>query len=312
MPNPYSVLGVSKSADEKAVKSAFRKLAKKFHPDQNKDDKNAQAKFAEINQAYEILGDKEKRAQFDRGEIDEKGNSRFAGFEGAGGGDPFANFRANGGQRGGSPFGSGGFQGAEDILNDLFGSAMRGQSAPGGHPFAGMGGSQQRNTGPSLDVDMKAAVSIEDLMRGKTSVVMPNGKQVSVSIPAEAEDGQTIRLKGQGKSSAGRQPGDALITLFVKKNSKFQRQGVDLRTDTPVPLETAVLGGKVAVETLEGRLSLKIPSGTSSGKIFRLKGKGLPKKKGGYGDLLVAVSIQLPEENLDSLSEFFQARKNSE
>ena len=313
MPNPYSVLGVSKSADEKAIKSAFRKLAKKYHPDQNKDDKNAQAKFAEINQAYEILGDTDKRAQFDRGEIDEKGNPRFAGFDGASGGDPFASFRAGGGQRGANPFGSGGFQGAEDILSELFGSAMRGQTASGGagggNPFAGMGGFQQKSAGPSLDIEMKAAVSVEDLMRGKTSVIMPNGKQVSVSIPAEAEDGQTIRLKGQGKTTPGRQPGDALITLSMKRNNKFQRQGVDLRTDTPVPLKTAVLGGKVAVETLDGRLSLKIPSGTSSGKIFRLKGKGLPKKKGGYGDLLVSVSIQLPEDNLDLLIDFFKAKE---
>ena len=161
MPNPYSILGVQKSADEKAIKSAFRKLAMKYHPDQNKDNKSAQAKFAEINQAYEILGDKEKRAQYDRGEIDDEGKPKFAGFEG--GGNPFG-----GGHAGGSPFGKGarGFDGAEDILSEIFGSAFGGnaqsqRSARGANPFAGMGaggmGGQSQRTRqaePSLDLEM--------------------------------------------------------------------------------------------------------------------------------------------------------------
>jgi len=310
MANPYSVLGVSKSADEKAIKSAFRKLAKKFHPDQNKDNANAQAKFAEVNQAYEILGDKKKRAQFDRGEIDETGKPRFTGFEGASGGDPFGGFRRGGKAGGGNPFGGGGFEGAEDILSEMFGSAFGGQQRNsgfgGGNPFGNRGGAQPRQSAPSLDVEMKTVVTIDDLLRGKTFVKMPNGKQVSVSIPPEADESKAIRLKGQGNSAPGRKPGDLLITMVLKPNSKFQKQGTDLRTDAPVPLKTAVLGGKTAVETLDGRLSLSIPAGTSSGKVFRLKGKGLPKKSGGHGDLLVAVSIQLPEEDLDSLVNFFQ------
>ncbi|MEM7069943.1 MAG: DnaJ C-terminal domain-containing protein [Pseudomonadota bacterium] len=314
MPNPYSVLGVSKSADEKAIKSAFRKLAKKYHPDQNKDDKNAQAKFAEINQAYEILGDKNMRAQFDRGEIDETGKPKFAGFEGAGG-DPFSSFRQGAGGHGANPFGSGGFDGAEDVLKEFFGSAFGGQQRSGGfgggNPFGnagGMGGGGQRNAAPSLDVEMKAAVSVEDLLRGKAFVTMPNGKQISVSIPPESGDGKVIRLKGQGNSTPGRKSGDALITIVVKKTGKFQKHGVDIRTDAPLPLKTAVLGGKVAVETLDGKLSLNIPSGTSSGKIFRLKGKGLPKKDGGFGDLLVSASIQLPDEDLETLVQFFNSQ----
>ncbi|MEM9329842.1 MAG: DnaJ C-terminal domain-containing protein [Pseudomonadota bacterium] len=316
MPNPYSVLGVSKAADEKAIKSAFRKLAKKYHPDQNKDDRNAQAKFAEVNQAYEILGDQEKRAQFDRGEIDEKGNPRFAGFEGAAGADPFREFRGAGGRHSQGPFGAGGFQGAEDILNDLFGSAFGGRAQSGGptqgHPFAQGNASAQNRGMPSLDIEMKAVVTLEDLMRGKAFVSLPNGKQISVAIPPEAESGKTVRLKGQGKSAPGRQTGDVLITLVIKNDSKFQKQGANLRVEAPVALKVAVLGGKSEVETMDGRLSLKVPAGTSSGKVFRLKGKGLPKKSGGFGDLLVSASIQLPETGMDRLSKFFKAEENSD
>lgn len=305
MPNPYSVLGVQKSADEKAVKSAFRKLAMKYHPDQNADNKSAQAKFAEINQAYEIIGDREKRAQYDRGEIDDEGKPKFSGFQG--GGSPFG----GGGAQGGNPFGGG----AEDILSEIFGSAFGGnaqtQRRGGGSPFGGMGGQQQqRQAAPSLDLEMKAGVTIENSMRGKTTVRMPDGKQISVSIPPEAEDGKVIRLKGKGKSSPGRQPGAALITLVMKSHAKFRRDGVDLRTDVPIPLKTAVLGGKVGVETVDGKLSLNVPSGTNSGKIFRLKGKGLPKKSGGFGDLLVSASLQLPDDELQQLVTFFENMKS--
>ena len=310
MPNPYSVLGVQKSADEKAIKSAFRKLAMKYHPDQNADNKSAQAKFAEINQAYEILGDKEKRAQYDRGEIDDDGKPKFAGFQG--GANPFGGM---GGQQGGNPFGGG----AEDILSEIFGSAFGGtaqaQRRGSGNPFGGMGGhphQQQRQAAPSLDLEMKAGVTIEDSMRGKTTVRMPDGKQISVSIPPEAENGQVIRLKGKGKTAPGRQPGAALISLVMKSHAKFRRDGLDLRTDVEIPLQTAVLGGKVAVDTVDGKLSLNIPSGTSSGKIFRLKGKGLPKKSGGFGDLLVSASIQLPDKDLKQLVTFFEKLKSEQ
>ena len=184
MANPYSVLGVSKDADEKAIKSAFRKLAKRYHPDQNADDANAQSKFAEINQAYEILGDQEKRAQFDRGEIDEKGQPKFSGFNGQG--DPFGQFRQGGGAQGG-PFGAGGFSGAEDILGDLFGAAFnQGRRGGGADPFSqfgGQGAQPRQHRQASLDLEINAVVTVEDLMRGKTSVKMPDGKLVSVSIP---------------------------------------------------------------------------------------------------------------------------------
>ena len=305
MANPYSVLGIPKNADEKAIKSAFRKLAMKYHPDRNPDDATAQSKFAEVNQAYEILGDPEKRAQFDRGEIDDDGKPKFTGF--GGGEDPFAGFRRQ--QRGQDPFGgAGGFGGAEDILNEMFGSAFAGQRAgAGANPFAGAGQAQSRNT--NLDIELKAAVTVEELMRGRTSVRMPNGKQMAVSIPPEAENGQVVRLKEQGNKSAGRHTGDALVTLVMKPDPKFSRFGVDLRCDFALPLETAVMGGKATVETVDGKLSLNIPAGTSSGKVFRLKGKGLPKKGGKFGDLLAVASIQLTDADIEALTNHFNKAK---
>lgn len=304
MADPYSVLGVAKSADEKAIKSAFRKLAKKFHPDQNKGDKNAQTKFAEINQAYEILGDKDKRAQFDRGEIDEKGNPRFAGFNG-GDGDPFAQFRQQGARPGGG-FQSG-FGDAEDILSELFGSAFGSASRGGfgrGPEFNAAHGTRQRQK-PSLDVEATAVVSLEDMMRTKASLVLPNGKRVSVSIPPEAKDGQVIRLKGQGNAVPGRPAGDLRVTLKMKPHPKFRQEGADLRLDVPLDLQTATMGGKLPVETPDGKLSVAIPPGTGSGKVFRLKGKGLPRKGGGNGDLLVSTVVQVTEEQFGQLRELF-------
>lgn len=302
MRDPYKTLGVGRSAPDKEIKSAFRKLAKKYHPDQNPDNPKAQERFAQINSAYEIVGDKDKRKQFDRGEIDGDGNPKFAGFEGAngpfGGRDPFAGAQR---QRGGAnPFG-GGMGGAEDILKEMFGSSFGGaqqgfshrQGGPGG--FAGAG----RPPHQASDIKINAIASVEDLMRGKTAVIFPDGKRVMVSIPPEHADGQVIRLKGQGQSMPGSPPGDALITLKIRHHKNFQVQGADLRTDADVPLETALKGGKIAVETMDGRLSLGIPAWTDSGKIFRLKGKGLPKKKGGQGDLLVRTIIKLPSNASD-------------
>ena len=307
MANPYSVLGVPKNADEKAIKSAFRKLAMKYHPDQNQGNANAQAKFAEINQAYEIIGDKKKRAQYDRGEIDDEGKEKFTGFAG---GNPFGGGQRGHGPQGGNPFG-GSTGDAGDIFSEIFGSAFGGaqQRRGGGDPFANMHGRGQAQSS-ATDLEMKAAVTISDLMRGKTTVRMPDGKQMAVSIPPEAENRQVIRLKGQGKKVPGARPGDALVTLVFKTDPTFRVDGVDLRRDIEVPLKTAILGGKVPVSTMDGKLALNIPPKTNSGQTFRLKGKGLPKKGGGFGDLLVSSSIQLPEEGLEELAEFLTEKSN--
>ena len=288
MRDPYSILGVERSASEKDIKSAFRKMAKKFHPDQNPDNPRAKERFAEANSAYEIVGDKKKRGQFDRGEIDSEGKEKFAGFSGQpGGGNPFAGMHRGGG----SPFGSGG--GAEDVLREMFGGSFGGaQAQPGG--FGARPGARQQAKAP--DITLKAIAHVEDLARGSTSVVFPDGKKVSVTIPPETKDGQVIRLKGQGETRPGAAPGDALITLVIRQGGKFEIRGTDLRVETDLPLETAVKGGKISVETLDGKISLGVPKWTTSGKVFRLKGKGLPKKNKTSGDLLVRVMVQLPKD----------------
>ena len=299
MRDPYVILGVDRSASEKDIKSAFRKMAKKYHPDQNPDNPKAKERFAEANSAYEIVGDKKKRGQFDRGEIDNEGKEKFTGFSGQPGqGNPFAGMHRQ--QRGGSPFGNN-MGGAEDILKEMFGSAFGGAQQQ-----AGFGGNQQKQQqAQAADITLKAVARVEDLARGKTQILFPDGRKVSVTIPPEAKDGQVIRLQGQGNKQPGAHPGDALITLVIKQGGKFEIRGTDLRIDTKLPLKTAVNGGKIAVDTMDGKISLGVPAWTTSGKIFRLKGKGLPTKDKGMGDLLVRVMISLPQEIDDDLKALF-------
>ncbi|AIJ71324.1 MULTISPECIES: DnaJ C-terminal domain-containing protein [Brucella] len=311
MRDPYSVLGVAKTAKPEEIKSAFRKLAKKHHPDQNQDDPKAQERFAEVNQAYEIIGDKNKRAQFDRGEIDAEGKPVFQGFAGGQGfggahGDPFAGFRQGGGNshfefRGGpGGFQGGGFGGAEDILNDLFGGAFGG----------GRSGARQR--GPSKGADLSASIDIslsQAVGAEKVEAIFPNGKHLKIKLPKFVEDGQTIRLKGQGEPLMGGTPGDALVTIRFKPHSRFRLEGRDVHVDLPVSIDDAVLGGKQEVETLDGRISVKIPAWSSSDRVLRLKEKGLPLKAGGRGDLYVHVRIMLPEGGDKELEDFLQKRR---
>ncbi len=300
MRDPYDVLGVAKNASAKDIKSAFRKLAKKYHPDQNPDPK-AKDRFAEVNQAYEIVGDDDKRGQFDRGEIDAAGKPRFAGFEGGAGGDPFAAFRRGAGNAGpgGAHFefrssgpGGEGFD-AGDIFSELFGQAAR------RGPNPGMGGGRGRSGAPAgADINVVLDVSIEEAARAdKVTALFPGGRKVGIKLPASVEDGQTIRLKGQGQPSPyGGQPGDALVKVRFRPHSLYRVEGRDLHVDVPVPLADAVLGAKVAVETPSGRLAVAIPPWSSSDRKLRLKGKGLPAKSGGHGDLYAHVRIMLPEE----------------
>jgi DnaJ-class molecular chaperone len=301
MRDPYSVLGVTKTASDKEIKSAFRKLAKKFHPDQNPGDPRAKDKFADVNRAYEIIGDKNKRGQFDRGEIDAEGKPKFAGFEGfSAGQNPFEGFefRSDQQRRGGQ------FGGAEDILKEFFGSAFGG-SAGGGGFRPGQDGSGagfgRRPQAVDLDIRLNCDVGVEDLARGKAKVLTLQNKTISFSLPGGARDGQTVRLAGQGRQMAGAKPGDALVTLKFKPHSRYAIDGDDLRLTCDLPLPLAVLGGKLTVETLDGKISLAVPAWTNSGRTFRLKGKGLPKKSGGHGDLLIAVAITLPEKDRDQL-----------
>ncbi|MBN8996721.1 MAG: DnaJ domain-containing protein [Rhizobiales bacterium] len=292
MRDPYEVLGVAKGASQAEIKSAFRKLAKKYHPDQSKEPK-AKERFAEINSAYEIVGDKDKRAQFDRGEIGADGKPRFQGFEGFGGGpgaQPGAgarNFRweSTGG-------GAEGFS-AEDIFGDIFGNFARGSGGGTGRGRARAGG----GAAPQGDhVTATAAVTLEQLVRGeKARVDLPNGKTVEVAIPPGTKPGKIIRLKGQGHPSLmGGPPGDALVTVEFVPHPRFRIDGDTLRADLDVPLDDAVLGGKMRFETLDGAVTLAVPAWSSGGRTLRLRGKGLPNAAGGRGDILVGIRITLP------------------
>jgi DnaJ-class molecular chaperone len=304
MRDPYDVLGVQRSAKPAAIKSAYRRLAKKLHPDANPNDPKAAGKFAELNTAYEIVGDEAKRRAFDAGEIDAEGKPVAPAFEGfgarPGGGDSrFESFTwgPGGFQRSGGGGAGAGSAGFEDVLKDLFGRAG-----------AGAGGARQggRRTGFQFepedfgpppggrDVSVAATISLTEAAKGTSRRVgLPTGKEVEVKIPAGLADGQQIRLKGQGLPGAGGN-GDVLITVHIADDPRFKREGADLRLELPITLYEAVLGGQVRVPTLDGAVSLTIPPGTSSGRVFRLRGKGLPQKSGA-GDLFATARIVLPE-----------------
>jgi DnaJ-class molecular chaperone len=304
MRDPYEVLGVPRGASAAAIKSAYRKLAKKHHPDSNNNDPKAAARFSELNSANEIIGDEDKRKQFDRGEIDAEGKPRFQGFPG---GDPRARGAARGGfesrtfRSGAGPGGLGG-GGFEDILNSMF-SGARGGARPGGATSF-----EFDPGGIALDLDLNVAmaVSLEESVKGEEKRVrLPTGKELNVRIPAGVVAGQVIRLKGQGETAPGHPPGDLLITVSIAPHAFFKLDGSDLRVELPITLYEAVLGGKIRVPTLGNAVELSIPKNTSSGRTFRLKGKGLPKA-GTAGDLFVTTRIMLPDGNDAELEALMQ------
>jgi DnaJ-class molecular chaperone len=308
MRDPYEVLGVPRGASAAAIKSAYRKLAKKHHPDANKNDPKSAARFSELNSANEIIGDEDKRKQFDRGEIDAEGKPRFQGFPGGGdprarGGSPGGGFESHTFRTGGAgPGGFGGGGGFEDILNSMFSGGGRGARPGGGTTFEFDPGSI------ALDLDLNVAmtVSLEEAVKGGSKRVrLPTGKELDVKIPAGVVAGQQIRLKGQGETAPGHPPGDLLITISIAPHPFFKVDGSDLRVDLPITLYEAVLGGKVRVPTLGSAVELSIPKNTSSGRTFRLKGKGLPKT-GGSGDLFVTTRIMLPDGNDAELEALMQ------
>lgn len=327
MRDPYDVLGLGRSASEAEVKRAYRKLAKENHPDRHGGSAKAQAKFSEISSAYEILGDKEKRAQFDRGEIDAEGKPRFQGFEGFRGGGGQAGFenvdpsafaemfaglgRGGAGSRtfrfstGGGP--GRGFEqaeGTDDLLRNIF-SGLGGGAAGARARAAGPGA-------PGADVRAEVAVTLEDIAaRNKPRVTLPSGKTVALALPPGVTDGQVIRLQGQGEPSlSGGAPGDALVTVRFVPHPLFKAEGADLRLDLPVSLDEAVLGAKIAVPTLSGKVHVTVPPRSSSGRTLRLKGKGLPKASGA-GDLLVSPRIVLPETGDPELEALMQRWRDS-
>jgi DnaJ-class molecular chaperone len=287
----YDELGVSRTASEEEITRAFRKLAKLYHPDLHPGDKKAEEKFKRISAAYEILSDKTKRARYDRGEIDEQGRERvFAGGDfhpGAGAGGTRFEFGGTGGIN------------FEEILGDLFGTRRRSGRAGGpfgGGPFAG-GFSSTFGGATGEDVKVTTEVDFTTAARGGTRrVLLPDGSAVDVTIPAGTVDGTVLRLKGKGRPGpAG--PGDALVEVKVTPHPRFERKGLDIVVDQPIPLAIAVKGGKVRVPTLDGEVALSVPPRTSSGTMLRLKGKGIKDARTGQqGDQLVRVLIELPKE----------------
>jgi DnaJ-class molecular chaperone len=327
MRDPYEVLGVNRKASAAEIKSAFRKLAKKLHPDANKNDPKAASRFAELNAAHEIVGDADKRKAFDRGEIDAEGKPRFQGFEGfgaGGGGGPrggfgggdahFENFsfgpegftRSTRG-RGGAGGAGGGFGGGfEEILREAFGRGGGAGRRGGRSQFEA-----EEFGAPGADVRAEMSVTLPEAARGVTQRLrLPTGKDLDVKIPAGILSGQQVRLRGQGMAGQSGS-GDVLITVHIQPHPFFTLDGNDVKLDLPITLYEAVLGGKVRAPTLEGHVELTIPPWTNSGRTFRLRGKGFPMK-GGHGDLLATVRIMLPEGDdaeLEALMKKWQGEK---
>jgi DnaJ-class molecular chaperone len=286
--DPYLELGVPRTASADELRKAFRKLAKKYHPDANQGDKSAEERFKRISAAFDLLGDEDKRKKFDAGEIDADGRETMRGF---GGGSPFGQ---GGGFRGGP--GGANFEDVDlgDILGEMFGA--RGGRAGG---FGG-GGFQQRGG----DVRAKLEIELEDAITGpKRRIAFSDGRSLDVQIPKGATDGQVLRLKGQG--SPGRAgAGDALIELAIRPHSIFKREGDNLTMDLPVSAPDAILGGKVEAPTPEGPVTLSIPAGSNSGSTLRLKGRGMSGPRGGRGDLMARIVVTLPDHPDEELKRF--------
>lgn len=288
MADPYSILGVSKGADEKAIKSAYRKLAKELHPDKNKDNPKAADRFSEITQAYDLLSDPKKRGQYDRGEIDENGQPRFAGGNPFGGGG-----YSQGGPAGGNfDFGSGGID-LGDIFDGLFGGG-------GARPGAGPGPRPQQAPPPKgANIAYEHLVSFTDAATlAPQRITLRDGKTVEFKLPAGVMAGQQIRIPGKGQPGPGGN-GDAMVTLKIGRHPHLVRDGDHIRIDLPISLKEAVGGGKVKVPTVDGAVMLTVPPRTNSGAVLRIKGRGFTNKAGGRGDQLVTLMIHLPTDQAE-------------
>jgi DnaJ-class molecular chaperone len=278
----YTVLGVSKTASAEDVKSAYRKLVKQLHPDLHPGDQPRGERFREVSAAYEILGDEEKRRKYDNGEIDAEGQQTP-------GGQYYRDFANRGGAR--QYQSHAGFEDlgdVSDLFSDLFGQGGRVRNGRG------------RNVSYKLEVDFLTAAN-----GGQTRINLPDGKPLNVAIPEGVTDGQVLRLKGLGQPGQGTAPaGDALIEVHVKPHPQFVRQGDDVLHELAVSIDEAVLGAKIEVPTIKGRVAVVVPKGASSGQVLRLKGKGLKNRAGGHGDQLMKLKVVLPRV-IDSELETF-------
>ncbi len=298
--DPYTVLGVERGASDKDIQRAFRTLAKKLHPDVNPNDAAAAERFKQVSQAYDILGDPEKRRQFDAGEIDANGETRhgFAGAGagyGAGPGGGYYSYQTRGAPGGGQ--GPADDLGFGDIFSDLFGGRAGPRGGPGG-PF---------QAGPMRGQDIRYTLDVTFLEAAtgtRKRVSMPGGTTLDLNVPEGVSDGRVLRLKGKGKPGVnGGPPGDALVEIKVGTHKDFERDGNDVRIELPISIDEAVLGAKVEVPTISGSVNLTIPKGTSSGQTFRLRGKGIKDASSGKtGDQFVSVKIVLPDEIDDGLA----------
>lgn len=285
--DPYSVLGVAKTASADDIKKAYRKLVKQLHPDLHPGDAKAADRFKEVQAAYDIVGDAEKRKKFDSGEIDATGQER-----------PEQRFYREYANRGGarqyqSTGGYADFGDFSDLFSDLFGAA----GAAGAE--ADMRG---RNVHYRLDVDFLTAAT-----GGQQRITLPDGKQLGVTIPEGVADGQTLRLKGLGHPGRGKGPaGDALIEIRVRPHAQFERRGDDVVSELAIGIDEAVLGTKVEAQTLSGRVMVTVPKGASSGQMLRLKGKGIKTKAGSRGDHLIRLKIVSPKVIDEELETFMK------
>ncbi len=302
----YQRLGVKRGASEAEIKKAYRSLAKQLHPDRNTDNPNAAKRFGDVTAAYDLLSDKDKRARYDRGEIDEEGNPRM----------PFGGGFAGAGARPGQGPGTNGFPGGfpagdtadlSDLFDGLFGAGAAGRrGGPGG--FGGFGGFGQRSKAAphkGADIAYRLTVPFLDTATLKPQrITLADGKAIDLKLPNGVEDGTKIRLAGKGQQGSGGL-GDGIVTIAIAPHAFYRRDGNDIRLDLPVTLREAVLGAKIKVPTPDGAVMLTVPKGSTSGKVLRIKGRGFTDRKGKRGDQLVNLEVDLPsgDRELEAFAE---------
>ncbi|WP_431469055.1 DnaJ C-terminal domain-containing protein [Sphingosinithalassobacter sp. LHW66-3] len=298
MADPYATLGVARGASEADIKKAYRKLAKELHPDRNKDNPKAAERFSQVTQAYDLLTDKDKRARFDRGEIDADGNPTAPFGFGGGAGGQGGGFRPGGGQ-----FDFGGQGDIGDIFEGLFGGGAGARQQGGGGFSGGFGGFGRRQPPKGANTAYRLQVSFVDAATlAAQRITLADGSTIDLKLPPGVESGTQMRLSGKGQAGPGGN-GDAIVTVEVQPHGFYTRDGDDVRLDLPVSLSEAVLGAQVRVPTPDGAVMLTVPKGSTSGKVLRLKGRGFHRKGGGRGDLLVTLMVDLPVGD-DALVEF--------
>jgi DnaJ-class molecular chaperone len=293
MADPYQTLGVARGASEADIKKAYRKLAKELHPDRNKDNPKASERFSQVTNAYDLLNDKDKRARYDRGEIDGDGNP--AAPFGFGGARPGAG-RAGAGPGGG--FSSAGYEfgtgGGDADMSDIFEGLFGGGQARGGGFASGFG---RRPQPKGANITYRLQVPFVDAaMLTPQRVTLGDGKTIDLKLPAGVENGTQMKLTGKGEPDPGG-AGDAIVSIEVQPHRHFSRDGDDVRLNLPITLKEAVAGGSVRAPTVDKPVMLTIPKGTSSGKTLRLKGKGFHKKDGTRGDQLITLLIDVPADD---------------